>query len=117
MTRHGQSSAIPFPNKASARESGCYREPFLSVEASLSQLLQAKHATDESLRRVQGVPGPHETSNSIFVALWETHLADREALFAAMRQLDEMREAVRSNLAELAAAGTRTPRMDQHRHG
>lgn len=67
--------------------------PLEKMEDSLSQLHRAKRAADESLRRAQEAPEPHSTDNSIFVALWEDHLRDREALFSAMRQFDEARKA------------------------
>ncbi|CAM5489560.1 hypothetical protein MAUB1S_08201 [Mycolicibacterium aubagnense] len=63
-----------------------------ALEASLSRLHQAKRMADESLRRAQEAPGPHTSDNSIFVALWEAHLSDRELLFSAMRQLDHARQ-------------------------
>ncbi len=69
------------------------REWVAALETSLSRLHQAKRMADESLRRAQDAPGPHTSENSIFVALWETHLADREMLFSAMRQLDHARQA------------------------
>ncbi|HEV2502789.1 MAG TPA: hypothetical protein VGV39_06920 [Mesorhizobium sp.] len=68
------------------------RESIAALDASLSQLHQAKRNADESLRRAQDAPGPHTSDNSIFVSLWEAHLGDRELLFSAMRQLDRVRQ-------------------------
>jgi len=88
-------SGSPPENRPSAEESRRRGAHCTHMEASLSQLRRAKRAADESLRRAQEAPGPHSTDNSIFVALWEDHLRDREALFSAMRQFDEAREALR----------------------
>ncbi|MCP8897436.1 hypothetical protein KYK29_21130 [Shinella daejeonensis] len=68
------------------------RESLSDLENSLLQFRKAKRAADESMRRAQDVPEPHSTDNTIFIALWEAHLADREALFDAMRRLDRARE-------------------------
>lgn len=77
-----------------------YRDGFAAVEASLAAVHAAKRAADESLRRAQEAPGPHVTTNSIFVALYEAHLRDRETLFSALRGLDEARAALRPGAAE-----------------
>lgn len=89
----------PRDDGVSAAESSRHCERFAAMEASLSQLHRAKRAADESLRRAQDAPEPHTTDNSVFVALWEAHLGDREALFSAMRQFDDTREALRSRAA------------------
>jgi hypothetical protein len=86
----------PPANGASVEEWNRHRERFTTVEASRSHLRKAKRAADESLRRAQDAPEPHTSDNSIFAALWEVHLAHREALFDAMRRLDEASEALRS---------------------
>ncbi|MBR2688902.1 MAG: hypothetical protein IKE42_13710 [Aquamicrobium sp.] len=78
------------------------RESVAALDASLSRLHRAKRSADESLRRAQDAPGPHTSDNSIFVALWETHLADRELLFSAMRQLDRARQALPSGGAAIS---------------
>ncbi|MEO5758280.1 MAG: hypothetical protein ABIQ51_15630 [Mesorhizobium sp.] len=57
---------------------------------------KAKRAAHDSLARANDAPGPHETTNTIFVGLYEAHLRDREAMFAAMRQLDMAREVRRA---------------------
>lgn len=72
-----------------------YRERFAAVEASASQVRKAKRAADESLRRAQEAPEPHVSTNTVFVALWDEHMRDREALFAALRRLDDAREELR----------------------
>ena len=89
----------PPKNGPSDEGSSLHRATTAATEASLSQLRRAKRAADESLRRAQDAPEPHTSDNSIFVALWEAHLSDREALFAAMRRLDEVRETLRSSMA------------------
>lgn len=83
-----------------------YRDRFAAVEASLAAVRSAKRAADESLRRAQEAPGPHVTTNSIFVALYDAHLRDREALFSALRDLDEVRAALRPGAAEQVATDT-----------
>ena len=80
-----------------------YRERFATVEASTSRVRKAKRAADDSLRRALDAPEPHVTTNMIFVALWEEHLRDREALFAAMRQLEDARVALRATACGFAA--------------
>lgn len=95
----------PFPEKrGSVVTSSRHRQLFLAVEVLLSEVREAKHAADRSLLRAQEAPEPHVTTNTIFVALYEAHLSDREALFATMRRLDEAREALRA-----VAAGTAAP--------
>jgi len=91
------------PSQGSPRENGGrdtvpsrYRELAGRIEALTSLVLEAKRRADESLSRAHDAPQPHETSNTIFVALYEAHWRDREALFEAMRQLDVARDALRS---------------------
>ena len=62
------------------------------VEALAALVSRAKRAADESLSRAHDAPQPHETTNIIFVTLYEAHWRDREALFEAMRRLDEARQ-------------------------
>ncbi|WP_379063764.1 hypothetical protein ACHMW4_19535 [Mesorhizobium sp. UC22_110] len=92
-------------------ETDPFHECSAALDASLSQLHQAKRTADESLRRAQDAPGPHTSDNSIFVALWEAHLGDRELLFSAMRQLDRARQAVPPGAAGVgeSARGRKTP--------
>nr|WP_278500757.1 hypothetical protein [Brucella intermedia] len=52
----------------------------------------AKRKANSSLRRARSAPGPHVTTNSIFLSLYEEHLRDRESLFSSLRQLDDMRK-------------------------
>ncbi len=82
--------------------SSLYRQGFMIVEALASQVATARHAADESLRRALDAPEPHETTNTIFVACWEDHLRDREALFETMRRLDAARDELRRIVARLA---------------
>lgn len=81
------------------------RECFAVVETLTAQVRTAKQTADETLRRALEAPEPHETTNTIFVALWEAHLHDREALFATMRRLDAAREELRRVVAAFGAAG------------
>lgn len=99
MIHYRPDSGPPPGNGNSAEASNRHRATIEAMEASLSQLRRAKRAADDSLHRAQDAPGPHTSDNSIFVGLWEGHLADREALFAAMRRLDDAREALRSSTA------------------
>ena len=66
-----------------------------AVETAAAGVFLAKRAADESLARVNAAPEPHMTTNTVFVALYEAHQRDREALFAAMRRLDTATEALR----------------------
>lgn len=100
MIHYRPESGSPPGNGNSAGESSRRPATTKAMEASLSLLRTAKRAADESLRRAQDAPEPHTSDNSIFVALWEAHLADREALFAAMRRLDDARLALRSSTAK-----------------
>lgn len=76
------------------------------VEVLMAVVSKAKRIADESLARANDAPHPHETSNTIFVALYETHWRDREALFEAMRRLDKAREELRA--AEMIAMDKNT---------
>ncbi len=87
-------SGAPLEHGDLTGEANLIGESVAALEACLSRLHQAKRVADESLRRAQDAPGPHTSENSIFVALWETHLGDRELLFSAMRQLDRARQAL-----------------------
>lgn len=96
----GHGGSAPAPDRR--------RELFVAVEVSLLRLRQAKRAADDSLRRAQEAPEPHATTNSIFVSLYEEHLRDREALFEAMRRLDEAQQALR----DIAAGIGPTPERE-----
>lgn len=66
----------------------------LSAIASLKAAVElAKQTANESLRRAQSAPLPHIADNSIFIALYDRHLSDREALFSRIRELDDARPA------------------------
>lgn len=54
-----------------------HRDLLAAVEASMAAVLCARQAANESLRRAQAAPEAHETSNTIFVFLYEEHLRDR----------------------------------------
>ncbi|MFC5384720.1 hypothetical protein ACFPLB_01940 [Aquamicrobium segne] len=82
----------PFANGAGAAASSHHYELAGRVEALTVLVSRAKRLADESLARANDAPQPHETTNIIFVTLYEAHWRDREALFEAMRRLDEARE-------------------------
>lgn len=103
MIHYRPTSGQPPENGEPGYDLSLYRERFAAVEALTSQIRKAKRAADESLRRALDAPEPHETTNTIFVALWETHLRDREALFAVMRRLDDAREELRRIVAGFGA--------------
>ncbi|MGB3386480.1 MAG: hypothetical protein WBA88_00710 [Pseudaminobacter sp.] len=107
----------PPKNGPSDEGSSLHRATTAATEASLSQLRRAKRAADESLRRAQDAPEPHTSDNSIFVALWEAHLSDREALFAAMRRLDEVHEALRSSATGTGQGDSPADTIDRHKVG
>lgn len=88
----------PQPWGQSEPDHGMHRHyaVFASVEACASAVRKAKRAADESLQRAQEAPEPHATTNTIFIALYEAHLRDRETLFSAMRRLDEAQAALRT---------------------
>ncbi len=100
MIHQRQMRGSPLESGPAEQETSRHRERFAALEASLSAVRRAKRAADDSLRRAQDAPQPHVTTNSIFVALWEAHLGDWEALFAAMRLLDEAREALEQGTRE-----------------
>lgn len=92
-------------NRGAACDASRYRECFAAVEVLTAQVRSAKRTADDSLHRALDAPEPHETTNTIFVALWEAHLHDRETLFAAMRSLDDAREELRRIVAAFGAKG------------
>lgn len=71
-----------------------YQELVAEVERQRSRVREARRRAVESLARAHEAPEPHDTGNTIFVALYETHWRDREALFTAMRDLDTASEAL-----------------------
>ncbi|WP_295813675.1 hypothetical protein [uncultured Nitratireductor sp.] len=72
-----------------AQEFERYRGKLLRVERLRSKVEAAKRAASDSLARANEAPGPHDTENTIFVALFDAHCRDRETLFETMRELDE----------------------------
>lgn len=88
-------------DRVSGGDPSLYRECFTAVAALTSKVRTAKRTADESLRRALDAPEPHETTNTIFVALWEAHLHDREMLFSTMRDLDDARAELRRIVAAL----------------
>jgi len=72
-----------------AGEGGTDGRAASAVEESILAFCAAKRAADESLRHVQESPPPHVAANRTFTMLYEAHLRDREALFEAMRRLEE----------------------------
>lgn len=107
------------PLEDSGADSGLnrYRESFAAVEASASAVRRTRRAADESLKRLNSLPEPRTDANPVFVSLLEKHRQDREALFSAMRQLDDAREALRQIAAELARADNMAEPIDRQRAG
>ncbi|MCV0379531.1 hypothetical protein [Nitratireductor sp.] len=66
-----------------------HRGKLLRVERLRSKVEAAKAAAAESLSRANDAPEPHDSANTLFVALFDAHCRDREKLFEAMRELDE----------------------------
>lgn len=58
------------------------------LETLRRRVKQAKLKASESLSRANEAPEPHDTTNTVFVALYDSHWRDREELFSVMRQLD-----------------------------
>lgn len=108
MIHYRPTSGQPPENGGPGCDLSLYRERLAAVETLTSQVRTTKRAADESLRRVLDAPEPHVSTNTIFVALLEGHLRDREALFAAMRRLDEAREELRRIVAGLGAKDSPT---------
>ena len=82
-------------SKAREQVSGAPRKNGYAVDRARKRVEEARHVADASLIRAKAAPRPHEITNPVFVSLFDAHQRDREALFAAMRDLD----------AALAAAG------------
>ncbi|MEK1891439.1 MAG: hypothetical protein AAAB35_28545 [Phyllobacterium sp.] len=75
-----------------ARESPRVPHNALSaIDQASKRVEEARRAADASLMRAKAAPRPHEITNPVFVALFDAHQQDREALFAAMRTLDAAR--------------------------
>lgn len=102
---------------ASAGDLALYHERFVAVEAAAAGVRKARRIADESLRRAREAPKPHVSANAVFAALWQEHLRDREALFAAMRRLEDAREDLRRLAATLAAADPRPGSAGRRRTG
>ena len=64
------------------------RKTASAVDHARKQVEEARRIADASLLRAKAAPRPHEITNPVFVALFDAHQHDREALFAAMRNLD-----------------------------
>ncbi|MRG55389.1 hypothetical protein GF108_07325 [Phyllobacterium sp. SYP-B3895] len=77
-------------NKAREQERAP-RKVVSAVERASKHVEAARRAADASLARAKAAPRPHEITNPVFVALFDAHQQDREALFAAMRALDAAR--------------------------
>lgn len=67
-----------------------------TIASLLAAVEIAKQTANESLRRAQSAPLPHIADNTIFIALFERHLSDREALFSRIRQLDDAKASFRA---------------------
>lgn len=79
----------PSGNGAGDADSNRHHDPAGRVAALTALVSRAKRMADESLARANDAPQPHDTSNIIFISLYDAHWRDREALFEAMRRLDE----------------------------
>lgn len=79
------------------------KDALLRIDMWQARVIKARRTADESLLRVQDAPEPHITTNTLFVALFETHQRDREALFEAMRQLDAARMSLTALDLDIAA--------------
>lgn len=91
---------IASENGGRAADSSRHHELAGRIEALTTLVSRAKRVADESLARANDAPQPHETTNIVFVTLYEAHWHDREALFEAMRRLDEARDELRAAAAE-----------------
>lgn len=80
---------VIIPQIPSGTGSGTNQGMGAEVGASYSLLDQAKRAANESLARLQEAPEPHTADNSAFTHLYDLHCRDREALFEALRRLEE----------------------------
>lgn len=72
-----------------ASELAWCRGKLLRVERLRAKVQAAKRAAAESLARANDAPQPHDSTNTIFVVLFDTHCRDREALFETMREFDQ----------------------------
>ncbi|WP_273728376.1 hypothetical protein [Brucella gallinifaecis] len=66
------------------------------IASLLAAVETAKRAANESLRRAQSAPLPHIADNTVFIALFDRHLSDREVLFSKIRQLDDAKASLRT---------------------
>ena len=117
MIHHQNLHGSPPENGGRDAASSRRRELAGMVEALTELVSAARRAADESLSRVNDAPQPHSTDNSIFVALWEAHLGDREALFSAMRRLDDAREALRRFAAGIGPDDRPPQSIDRRKAG
>lgn len=67
-----------------------------TIGSLLAAVETAKQTANESLRRAQSAPLPHIADNTIFIALFDRHLSDRELLFSKIRQLDDAKASLRA---------------------
>lgn len=85
-------------------------EAAAAVELHQTRVHQARRRASDSLARAQEAPEPHDSGNTLFVALYEAHWQDREALFKAMRDLDAAYEELHR-----CASGAGRPVHNDHR--
>ncbi len=86
---HGRPIRREYPEADQHR----YRELEAEVERLRLSVCKVKQRAVESLARTHEVP-PEDPGNTAFVAVYEAHWRDREALFAAMRELEAAVEAL-----------------------
>ena len=78
-------------------EAGPAHKAASAVERARKRVEEARRVADTSLVRAKAAPRPHEITNPVFVSLFDAHQRDREALFAAMRDLDTVLAAADAN--------------------
>ncbi|MFC7067627.1 hypothetical protein [Brucella rhizosphaerae] len=86
-------SDYPHSSSPSYTENGKSRG---TIGSLLADVETAKQTANESLRRAQSAPLPHIADNTIFIALFDRHLSDRELLFSKIRQLDDAKALLRA---------------------
>lgn len=94
MKHHTIIEGHPLSGDPDRTDPRLYQELVAEVECQRSRVREARQSAVESLARAHEAPEPHDTANTVFVALYEAHWRDREALFAVMRDLDAACEAL-----------------------
>ncbi|MEF2073682.1 hypothetical protein [Consotaella aegiceratis] len=100
----------PFTSALSEEKRRQYRTLAETVEKLQAVVREAEQAAAQSLAKANAAPRPHTGSNPTFMALYDAHTQHREALFRAMRNLDDARQALDSMTADLSASNAETVR-------